>query len=42
MMNKSLRARTRESSRKPDYGFQRGEEDAKSKAAKKSRRFRRL
>jgi hypothetical protein len=39
MMNKSLRARTRESSRKPDYGFQRGEEDAKSKAAKKEPPF---
>jgi hypothetical protein len=35
MMNKSLRARRRESSRKPDYGFQRGDEDAQSKAAKK-------
>jgi hypothetical protein len=43
MMNKSLRARGRESSRKPDYGFQRGDEDAKRKTAqKKSRRFRRL
>src|SRR5882757_11040211 len=38
MMNKSLRARGRESSRKRFYGFQRGDEDAQ----KKSRRFRRL
>jgi hypothetical protein len=38
MMNKSLRARRRESSRKAFYGFQRGDEDAQ----KKSRRFRRL
>jgi hypothetical protein len=29
MMNKSLRARGRESSRKRFYGFQRGDEDAK-------------
>jgi hypothetical protein len=29
MMNKSLRARGRESSRKTFYGFQRGDEDAK-------------
>jgi hypothetical protein len=38
MMNKSLRAAGRESSRKAFYGFQRGDEDAQ----KKSRRFRRL
>jgi hypothetical protein len=53
MMNKSLRARARESSRKADYGFQRGEEDVGNKTPKKqppfpaalqkkSRRFRRL
>src|SRR5665811_2571727 len=39
MMNKSLRARGRESSRKPDYGFQRGDEGAKSKTAKKEPPF---
>jgi hypothetical protein len=38
MMNKSLRARDRESSHKTFYGFQRGDQDAQ----KKSRRFRRL
>jgi hypothetical protein len=38
MMNKSLRARRPESSRKRIYGFQRGDQDAQ----KKSRRFRRL
>src|ERR1700684_3342038 len=38
MINKSLRAQRRESSRKTFYGFHRGDEDAK----KKSRRFRRL
>ena len=37
-MNKSLRARGRESSRKTYYGFQRGDVNAQ----KKSRRFRRL
>jgi hypothetical protein len=31
MMNKSLRAHGRESSRKTYYGFQRGEADAKNK-----------
>jgi hypothetical protein len=42
MMNKSLRARARESSRKAEYGFQRGEEDVGNKTdKKKSRRFRR-
>src|ERR1035441_4932356 len=40
MMNKSLRARGRESSRKTFYGFQRG--DATERRQKKSRRFRRL
>jgi hypothetical protein len=35
MMNKSLRARARESSRKADYGFQRGEEDVGNKTYKK-------
>lgn len=30
-MNKSLRAREPESSRKSDYGFQRGDEDAAKK-----------
>jgi hypothetical protein len=40
MMNKSLRARGRESSRKRFYGFQRG--DGSEDAQKKSRRFRRL
>jgi hypothetical protein len=38
MMNKSLRARGRESSRKAFYGFQRGD----GHTQKKSRRFRRL
>src|SRR5258708_18669425 len=38
MMNTSLRARGRESSRKRFYGIQRGDEAAQ----KKSRRFRRL
>src|SRR4051794_4491338 len=38
MMNKSLRGSGRESSRKPDYGFQRGD----GRSQKKSRRFRRL
>src|ERR1700733_10628191 len=33
MMNKSLRARGRESSRKTYYGFQRGDADAKKRAA---------
>jgi hypothetical protein len=33
MMNKSLRARGEESSRKTFYGFQRGEEYAKKRAA---------
>jgi hypothetical protein len=33
MMNKSLRARGRESSRKAFYGFQRGDGDAKKEAA---------
>jgi hypothetical protein len=33
MMNKSLRARGRESSRKRFYGFQQGDEDAKKRAA---------
>jgi hypothetical protein len=33
MMNKSLRARGRESSRKGFYGFQRGDADAKKEAA---------
>jgi len=53
MMNKSLRARARESSRKAEYGFRRGEEDVGNKTTnkepplpaalqKKSRRFRRL
>jgi hypothetical protein len=41
-MNKSLRERGRESSRKIFYGFQRGDEDVKMKTQKKSRRFRRL
>src|ERR1017187_9516157 len=40
MMNKSLRARGRESSRKTFYGFQRG--DGTERRQKKSRRFRRL
>jgi len=35
MMNKSLRARARESSRKAEYGFRRGEEDVENKTAKK-------
>src|SRR5882762_4007481 len=38
MMNKSLRARGRESSGKTFYGFRRGDE----RGQKKSRRFRRL
>jgi hypothetical protein len=33
MMNKSLRARRRESSRKLEYGFQRGEVTPKKRAA---------
>jgi hypothetical protein len=33
MMNKSLRGRRRESSRKTFYGFHRGDEDAKKRAA---------
>jgi hypothetical protein len=33
MMNKSLRARSRESSRKRFYGFQRGDADAQKRAA---------
>jgi hypothetical protein len=33
MMNKSLRGRRRESSRKTFYGFQRGDEDVKKRAA---------
>jgi len=33
MMNKSLRERGRESSRKIFYGFQCGDEDAKKRAA---------
>jgi hypothetical protein len=35
MMNKSLRARARESSRKAEYGFQRGDEDVGKKTDKK-------
>jgi hypothetical protein len=35
MMNKSLRARARESSRKAEYGFQRGDEDVRNKTNKK-------
>jgi hypothetical protein len=33
MMNKSLRARERESSRKTQYGFQRGDATPKKRAA---------
>jgi hypothetical protein len=33
MMNKSLRGRRRESSRKAFYGFRRGDADAEKKAA---------
>jgi hypothetical protein len=33
MMNKSLRARSRESSRKVEYGFQRGDGTPKKRAA---------
>jgi hypothetical protein len=33
MMNKSLRARGRESSRKTYYGFQRGDANAQKRAA---------
>jgi hypothetical protein len=39
MMNKSLRARARESSRKAEYGFQRGDEDVEKKTAKKEPPF---
>ncbi|MGA7999843.1 MAG: hypothetical protein WCA28_33705 [Bradyrhizobium sp.] len=38
-MNKSLRARARESSRKAEYGFQRGEEDVGNKTTKKEPPF---
>src|ERR1700737_4144735 len=39
MMNKSLRARGRESSRKTLYGFQRGDGDAKKEGPKKGPPF---
>jgi hypothetical protein len=39
MMNKSLRERGRESSRKIFYGFQCGDEDAKMKTPKKEPPF---
>src|ERR1700674_3584605 len=35
MMNNSWRARARESSRKAEYGFQRGDEDVEKKTGKK-------
>jgi hypothetical protein len=36
MMNKSLRGRERESSRKIFYGFQRGDKDVKKKTQKRA------